>query len=167
MKVLIAIDDSKCSETAIESVAERTWPEDSEFRIVSVLEPFAHYVFAGAYAVDSMIEAERQAADQCRAYVNAKVSHLLARYGKERVTTIMMEGSVAESIISSAVDFNADLIVIGSHGRRGFQKFLLGSVAEKVVSHAPCSVEVIKSKCVIEAKKAAAEADQAASTSCK
>jgi nucleotide-binding universal stress UspA family protein len=55
-----------------------------------------------------------------------------------------------ELILKEAADWGADLIVLGSHGRRGFSRFLLGSVSEAVASHAPCSVEVIR-----QARKAA------------
>ncbi len=49
-----------------------------------------------------------------------------------------------DAIIDTAQDWRADLIVVGSHGRRGLSRFLLGSVSQAVVAHAPCSVAVIR-----------------------
>ena len=49
-----------------------------------------------------------------------------------------------EGILESAVDLGADLIVMGSHGRRGLQRFLLGSVVQRVLSHADVPVLVVR-----------------------
>ena len=49
-----------------------------------------------------------------------------------------------ELILSEAAEWGADLIVVGSHGRRGINRFLLGSVSEAVALHANCSVEIIR-----------------------
>jgi len=54
------------------------------------------------------------------------------------------EGDPRREIVDEAKDWGADLIVVGSHGRTGMQRWLLGSVAEHVVRHAPCSVEVVR-----------------------
>jgi nucleotide-binding universal stress UspA family protein len=48
--------------------------------------------------------------------------------------------------IDEATEWRADLIVVGSHGYTGIKRLLLGSVAHSVVSHAPCSVEVVRQK---------------------
>jgi len=53
-------------------------------------------------------------------------------------------GDPSHEIVEEAKSWGADLIVVGSHGRTGMQRLLLGSVAEQVVRHAPCSVEVVR-----------------------
>ena len=53
-------------------------------------------------------------------------------------------GDVREGIIGYASEWHADLIVVGSHGERGIQRFLLGSVSEFVARHAKCSVEIVR-----------------------
>jgi nucleotide-binding universal stress UspA family protein len=58
--------------------------------------------------------------------------------------TVIRQGSPADEILKAAQKMKADLIVTGSHGRHGAQKFLLGSVSSKVIDHAACSVLVIK-----------------------
>jgi nucleotide-binding universal stress UspA family protein len=62
----------------------------------------------------------------------------------ESSTVAVPVATPQELILKEAADWGADLIVLGSHGRRGFSRFLLGSVSEAVASHAPCSVEVIR-----------------------
>ncbi len=75
---------------------------------------------------------------------------LVERIAKElrsagfKVDTAVEVGDIREGIIDYAAEWAADLIVIGSHGRRGIQRFLLGSVAEFVARHAKCSVEIVR-----------------------
>mgnify|MGYP003507885534 CR=1 FL=1 len=57
---------------------------------------------------------------------------------------MIKDGHPAVKIIDAALEMGADLIVVGSHGKHGAKKFLLGSVSSKVVEHAPCHVLVIK-----------------------
>jgi nucleotide-binding universal stress UspA family protein len=57
-----------------------------------------------------------------------------------------MTGRPADAIIETAKEQNADLIVVGSHGRTGLNKLLMGSVAERVIVLASCAVLVVKGK---------------------
>ena len=61
-----------------------------------------------------------------------------------QVRHVILEGSPAEEIIRHAADQGIDLIVMGTHGRTGLERLLMGSVAEQVVRGAPCSVLVVK-----------------------
>jgi nucleotide-binding universal stress UspA family protein len=61
-----------------------------------------------------------------------------------QMETVVHFGNAAETIIRTATEQKADWIVIGSHGRHGAKKFLLGSVSSRVVDHAPCDVHVVK-----------------------
>jgi len=58
--------------------------------------------------------------------------------------TAVREGDPRSAIVDEADEWGADLVVIGSHGRTGVTRWLLGSVAGAIVSHAPCSVEVVR-----------------------
>jgi nucleotide-binding universal stress UspA family protein len=60
------------------------------------------------------------------------------------VRHVLLAGSPAEEIIQYASEARADLIVLGTHGRTGLERLLMGSVAEKVLRGAPCSVLVVK-----------------------
>ncbi len=62
------------------------------------------------------------------------------------VETIFTEGDPGHEIVRVAEEFNADLIVLGTHGYTGWKRFTLGNVAEFVVRHAPCAVLTIKPK---------------------
>jgi nucleotide-binding universal stress UspA family protein len=60
------------------------------------------------------------------------------------VETSIREGDAGREIVEEATAWGADLVLVGSHGRTGLQRVLMGSVAQHVVSHAPCSVEVVR-----------------------
>jgi nucleotide-binding universal stress UspA family protein len=64
--------------------------------------------------------------------------------GKISVQHVLLEGEPATEIVHYARDAGIDLIVMGTHGRTGLDRLLMGSVAEKVMREAPCSVLVVK-----------------------
>jgi nucleotide-binding universal stress UspA family protein len=61
-----------------------------------------------------------------------------------KATGEVLSGKPKEAILKDAENWVADLIVVGSHGRRGFKRFLLGSVSEEVAMNAHCSVVVVR-----------------------
>ena len=61
---------------------------------------------------------------------------------------ILRTGDPRDMILQTAKEIHADLIVIGTHGRRGISRFLLGSVAEAIVRSAPCPVLTVRAKAV-------------------
>ncbi|HEY9754500.1 MAG TPA: universal stress protein [Oculatellaceae cyanobacterium] len=147
MKILIALDDSPYSRAALDSVLARPWPTNSQFKILSVMEPF-HPEYAGwqtAYTPVA-IEGQKTIRDSIVKLVEEGEKLLAELFGAENVTGEVTEGYIKERILDDAKQWQADLIVVGSHGRRGFTKFLLGSVSEAIASHATCSVEIVRTK---------------------
>jgi nucleotide-binding universal stress UspA family protein len=69
-----------------------------------------------------------------------------ARRAGVRVQARLLEGTPADRIVRAAKGVHADLVVMGTHGRGGFAKLLLGSVAERVVAMAPCPVMTVRGK---------------------
>jgi nucleotide-binding universal stress UspA family protein len=95
-------------------------------------------------------------AERFRQQILKEGEALVARTAKRlraeglNVVTAVEEGDTKTSIIDNAVRWQADLIVLGSHGRKGLEHFLMGSVAEAVARHAPCSVEIVRLGSVAE-----------------
>ncbi len=129
-RVLLATDGSEISMAAAQALAGRPWPSGSEFRIVSVEEPWA---LTGPGVRDN---------DQAQAAVS-RAEQVLASAGLEAKGTVL-SGNTKEVILEEAKKWGADLIVVGSHGRRGFKRLLLGSVSEAVAMNAHCSVVVVR-----------------------
>jgi len=146
MNILLAIDDSSYSKAVIDSVAQRPWPPESNFKVISVAEPF-HPEYAGWQTnyVPLALEAQKVMTETTSRVVHEAVARLKGVFGHDWVAGEVIEGFIKDKILETAENWPADLIVVGSHGRKGFTKFLLGSVSEAIASHAHCSVEIIRS----------------------
>lgn len=145
MKVLLAIDSSECSRAAVESVSKRPWTEDTQILVLTIVEPaLPEYASWHQGSAAVLNEVQTELLDKARKLVDERVEELKKKLPKVSVTGEVKEGKVRDTIVETAENWQADFIVMGSHGRTGFRKFLLGSVAEGVVSRASCSVEIIK-----------------------
>ena len=143
MKILLAIDESDFSQAAIQAVLAQARPQGTEVRILHVLEPPSLLLGREMGANDPEFEAVWKALqDQAMALVEKTEAKL--RAAGFSVSPALQEGDPKSKIIDVAKQWKADLIVLGSHGRKGLQRFLMGSVAESVVRHAECSVEIVR-----------------------
>jgi nucleotide-binding universal stress UspA family protein len=64
------------------------------------------------------------------------------------ITTNVINGSPKQVILDEAEEFEADLIMVGSHGRGAIERFLLGTVSQAVALHAKCSVEIVRNRSI-------------------
>ena len=147
MKILLAIDGSPCSETAVAEVARRPWPEDSQLRVVSVVEPpgaltAEPYMGVGGY-FEEVERLKRQQADEIleRAAVALREGAGTAQMG---IATEALTGSPKRTIVEEAESWGADIIALGSHGYDTWERMLLGSVSQSVAAHARCSVLIVR-----------------------
>ena len=82
--------------------------------------------------------------EAARQLIEESAQALADKFGSENVSAEVIEGYIKDRILETAKSWPAHLIVCGSHGRKGFTKFLLGSVSEAIVAHSPCSIEIVK-----------------------
>jgi nucleotide-binding universal stress UspA family protein len=145
MKILLAIDNSEYSAEAIKEVAKRPWPPKTIVRVISVVEPVPAPAAELWYDASGSLERVQQEMTKRAAKLTQKTSESLKR--KElKIESAVREGDARALIVDEARKWSADLIVLGSHGYTGIKRLLLGSVASSVVSHAPCSVEIVRKK---------------------
>ncbi len=147
-RVLLSTDGSAHSEAAARSVCERRWPERTEFRIVSAIDSMIPLMDPWYAAGEVLDQIRMQNKKECEEAV-ASVHKIVTGAGLS-ATTALLSGSPKLRIIEYAKEWDADLIVIGSHGRRGIDRLALGSVSEAVAMNAECSVEVIRSRALLE-----------------
>ncbi|MCA9803052.1 MAG: universal stress protein [Cyanobacteria bacterium HKST-UBA02] len=146
MKVLIALDGSPCSKKAVEFAADRAWHADDSFLVLSVLEPMPHELGYGDADLEAEALAERAAHREadCETLVDEAREILAAKHPELKIDKKVVRGLAVDTIISMAEQLGIGLIIVGSHGRKGLEKFLVGSVAERILHQAPCAVEIVK-----------------------
>ena len=146
MRILVAVDGSGHSEAAVDEIARRHLPSDSEVRVISVVEQPYFSGMGEGVDMSVYVEMEKTARERARAAVEKAAARLRADETSRRLsfTTEVLSGSPKAAIPEEAEAFGADLIVVGSHGHGMLERFLLGSVSQAVALHATCSVEIVR-----------------------
>ena len=145
MKLLIGVDESPFSRAAIEFVRKMSWPAETRMIVVSSLAPegsgFGAYEPASAVKAAGMVERIRELMGE----LVERSQKSLTDAGLQAEGRVV-EGDPREALLEVARKEGVDLIVVGSHGRTGLEKLLMGSVASHIVAHAACSVLVVRRK---------------------
>jgi len=139
MKVIVTVDDSPFSEHVIEQILKRRWHEDTQFKLLTVLEPIS--MNPDPRMTEFMtLKREREAQKKMNAWrvlftkrIPRAIVHIDIRYG----------GPV-EEILNAAVEWDAQKIIMGAHNKGICPRFNLGSVSGSVVKQAFCTVEIIR-----------------------
>jgi nucleotide-binding universal stress UspA family protein len=136
-KILIAHDGSKSSDRALKRGLEIAERFDSTVTVITVI-PSLYLTELMQVDRERILEALSEDAQEMMAKIKAGPKNVRS------LKTVIRQGSPADEILKAAEKMKADIIVTGSHGRHGAQKFLLGSVSSKVIDHATCNVLVVK-----------------------
>jgi nucleotide-binding universal stress UspA family protein len=144
MKIVVGTDGSNCSQKAVCAIATRPWPAETLVKVISVREPFVPATEMTVYPPDLMEEIadrERRRAEDALASAKQILSSAEVQLCDSSATLL---GDPRNILLDEAKSWGADLVVLGSHGFRGVDRLLVGSVSESVAMHAHCSVEVIR-----------------------
>jgi nucleotide-binding universal stress UspA family protein len=133
MKILIALDCSTYADEIISVLSKRIWKPDTQLFLISVINP------------SHIAQAREEYLHEARTILNAREAQLKSAFPLLEIKAEILEGPADATIISVATEWQADLIVIGSHGDAGHRPASIGSVAASVVNKSPCSVEIVKS----------------------
>jgi|SRR5579864_305674 len=149
MKILLAIDGSNCSNAAVEALVTQYKPQDTEVLVVNVVEseklmPVTYGFGTGPVFAESYMAIVQQWRTEGEKLVG-DVANRLQSVGFKASTSVE-EGDARERILDSSEKWRPNVIVVGSHGRRGIDRLLLGSVSEAIARHASCSVEIVRAK---------------------
>lgn len=138
MKILAALDLSETAKAVLEKAVAMAKQQGAELTLISVAEDFMDIgdFMDSASVSEKFLAAAKKAVDEAQAVAKAQ--------GVDTKALAEQGVSPADIIVRYAADNSMDLIVMGSRGKTAVTRFLLGSVAAKVVAHAPCSVLVVR-----------------------
>jgi nucleotide-binding universal stress UspA family protein len=139
--LLVAVDESDPADAAAATAARIAQALGSRCVLCNVVDTRALYDKALTYGYDPTAFAEEMRG-HARGVVDRARAH--GGFAPSASSTVVPEGEPAAGIIAAATEARADVIVMGSHGRRGLQRLFLGSVAEHVVRHSPVPVLVVR-----------------------
>lgn len=147
MKILLAVDDSSFSKAAVDTVIQQFRPADTEVHVLHVVDPLKlapPYVGVGIgpSVPGDFVGVVEEWLDQAEKLVTQNATRLES--AGFRVNASVSEGDAKSEILNFAEKWQPSLIVVGSHGRTGIGRFLLGGVSEAVVRHAHCSVQIVR-----------------------
>ena len=145
MKILVAYDGSRAAEAAVDQVLARPWPAGTQVHLVMVIEwPILMVPSDGFEVADPL---------------TAPIREVQRKGGRERLEKVMekcktrpdlrfdwelREGSAKHALLDAIESWGADLVFVGSHGKKILARMVLGSVSHALVTHAPCAVEIVK-----------------------
>jgi len=158
MKILLAVDGSSCSDAAVEEIGRRPWPQGSLVKVLNAFElPIAATPEGWAMPQNYFEEMDEAIRTRARSIVDRAVAQLKKADNKTiAIDGQFIPGAPRAVILDEAESWGADLIVVGSHGYSRWERLLLGSVSQSVVSHAKCSVEVVRCSNANQAEASAA-----------
>jgi len=159
MKILIGYDGSDCAEAALDDLMRAGLPESAEAHIMSIAEvwlppppPSSYEIVEEARKAHSQAELQRDFAKHCPAAKDALAlaqracERVQTKFPKWKVTADSSCGSPAWELVAKADQWKPDLIVVGSHGRTALGRFVLGSVSQRVLTEAYCSVRIARGR---------------------
>jgi nucleotide-binding universal stress UspA family protein len=136
-RILVAMDGSKHSEKALDQAMSMARMCNSELFAINVIDLYPEQLAMAPALEEKMSKEAMEILDKAKQKTeeaNLQIETIV-RFGRQP----------HEFIIKEAKERKIDLIVMGTHGRTGFKSILIGSVAQKVIGHAPCAVLVTPS----------------------
>jgi universal stress protein A len=143
-RVLFATDFSKASSRAFTTAVAMAKVHGAALIIVHVIIPIPPIVSKQYISAETWQEIDRQA----RHWSQRRLRKLIEKATSAgiRAVGLILDGSPAQQIVNAARSRQTDLVIVGTHGRTGFTKFILGSVAGRVIATAPCPVVTVRSQ---------------------
>jgi nucleotide-binding universal stress UspA family protein len=145
-RILVAVDGSAHAETVVRAVAARSWPSGSEIRLLVVDDPFNRPAAGSPHG--SSDDPSADTTEEPEAWLNQVIetaSQILGSTGP-KVSHAVRWGDARHAIVEESKEWQADSIFVGARGLGRLKRLLLGSISSAVATHAPCSVEVVRSR---------------------
>jgi universal stress protein A len=139
-RIVVPIDFSETSDAALDTAIAYAAFHKAEVSLVNVLRTTDYVMGSGMFLWTA--DMLRQAEDEARQTLELRAA--IVRKAGVSVDLAVLNGIPEGEIVHYAEGVGADLIVMGTHGRTGLSRIAMGSVAERVVAHAPCPVMLVR-----------------------
>jgi nucleotide-binding universal stress UspA family protein len=152
-RILIASDGSPHAESALNAVLRRSWPAGTQVRVVSIVQPLvpATPVLVPSLEANTFLTEpafhlieETDKRERERAHKAAESAGLKLEHAKLDASTVVLDGVPWKELLAEATRWHANTIFVGARGLGAMDRLLLGSVSSAVVTHAHCSVEIVR-----------------------
>jgi nucleotide-binding universal stress UspA family protein len=150
MKILIAYDGSDCAEAALDDLQRAGLPRQAEVLVVTVTEIWLPPPHAESFELLMSDSDQPPVIEKAQGFALRAVELLQQKFDEWTINSRIQSGSPGSAILNVAEEWHPDLIVVGSHGRSAVGRLVLGSVSQKVVTEARCSVRVARGKVDVE-----------------
>lgn len=158
-RILIGYDGSECANAALDDLTHAGLPDKAEAQILSIAEvwlppppPSSYEIVEQAKQATSPADLQHRFTKGCAAardaltLAEAARDRVRANFPNWKVTAESLCGSPAWELVARADQWKPDLIVVGSHGRTALGRFVLGSVSQRVLTEARCSVRIARGR---------------------
>lgn len=144
MTVLIAINETSYADAIADFVTTHHWEPDTEFTLMTVIEPLKVGSMMAVLPGPILDETVAKQKENAERVIEAFVQSIRKTIPEEKIKRMILEGFPSDEIMKEVMLSKPSMLVVGSHGRHGIERIVLGSVSLFLVSHAPCSVVVIR-----------------------
>lgn len=144
LRLMIAVDSSPESDQALQWVARRNWPHETEVRIVTVIDPKVESLAAWpGSGIEQWVRAEDRASDD---WVKRFLDHAAQRLANRAVAleTEVLRGDPKHQLLRESARWNADCLFLGARGLHHRERLTLGTTASAVAGRASCTVEIVR-----------------------
>ncbi len=137
---MIAVDGSKASSLALKEAIQLAKNQNSKLCVIHIVDT----LYEGDVDREAFVELIRKQGQEVLNSIKKKLSRVKIEFEMKLAELTPSKAQIAEKLVDEASAWSADLIIIGTHGRRGIQHILTGSVAEEVIRIAKIPVLLVK-----------------------
>lgn len=146
MAIVVGVDFTPAGDMALEEALRRSRAQPVDMHAVHAIDVVEQTFGDGATKVERQNDLLQRLPSQIWDHIGTVGFRMSPRLPELRIHVHVRLGRPSDALMQVAADYDADMIIVGTHGRKGFEKWILGSVAEELVKSARCSVLVARPK---------------------
>ncbi|KTD09119.1 universal stress protein [Legionella gratiana] len=139
-QIMVAVDGSKTSSLALKEAIQLAKNQNSKLCVVHIIDT----LYEGDVDREAFVELIKKQGQEVLKSIKKKLNRVKIEFEMKLVELTPSKSQIAEKLVDEATGWSADLIIIGTHGRRGIQHILTGSVAEEIIRISKIPVLLVK-----------------------